>query len=140
MAQKDTFDLKTNTGGGVSIVPGAVYTPTTDVTGGYVDCTMLEGPIQADCAVGAATGSPTAISVEFHLEEADDAAGTNNQEVASQTVAVLVAASTNAILTAQTTKPFVRVVLDDSGSSLTGGSSPTIPCGVSVIAQKKYPG
>ena len=136
MPQETTFDLRSNVNALVSIPPESIYTPGGDVSGTRKDCSAFKGPIQALCAVGAVNLGATAQSVNFELEEADDAAGTNNQKVAVQTEVTLTADNTAAFLTGQTTKPFCRVIVKDADSSLTGGTTPTQDVVAIIVGQK----
>ena len=137
MPQNVAYDLRSNVSPLVSIAPESIYTPGGDVNGDWKDCSPLEGPVQALCAVGAVNLGATAQSVSFELEEADDVSGTNSQIVAVQTKAVLTADDTAAFLTGQTTKPFCRVIVQDTDSSLTGGTTPTQDVCAIIIGQKK---
>ena len=136
MPQETTFDLRGNVNALVSIAPESIYTPGGDVNGDWKDCSAFKGPIQALCAVGAVNLGATAQSVNFELEEADDAAGANGQKVAVQTEATLIADDTAAFLTGQTTKPFCRVIVQDTDSSLTGGTTPTQDVVAIIVGQK----
>lgn len=137
MPQVRSFDLVNNLGGGVSIEPGTNFDDSADIEGDWVDCQELEGPVQALCDVASATGSPTSFSVNFELWEADDSSGTNAQKVATQQEVTLTADKTFGFLHGLTTKPFcqARVVIADS--SFTGGTTPAIDLGATVLAQKK---
>lgn len=136
MPQNNTYDLAM-LGGGVSIDPGTNTDAGSDVDGLYVDCGDVQGPVQALCSCGDATGSPTAQSINFELWEADDGSGTNAQKVATQTEVTLTADATQGVISGNTTKPFCRVRIIAADSSFTGGSTPTIDTGASILYQKR---
>jgi len=132
-----TYDLRNNLGGGVSIQPGTNYPDSADVDGDWIDCLDFEGPIHAECAVASATGSPTAFSINFDLDEADDSSGTGAQKIATQTEVTLTADKTRGIAQGIRTKRYVRVSIDSTDSSFTAGTSPAIDTSANVIGQKK---
>ena len=96
----------------------------------------IQGPVQFLCALGTASGSPTAQSINFELYEADDNSGTNAQKVSVQTEVTLTANKSVGIGRAQTTKPYVKVIVNDSDSGFTGGSSPSQDVTAIILAQK----
>lgn len=123
-------------GGGVSIAPGANSDLATDVDGGWVSAGDTVGPVQAICAAGAVTGTPDSFTVTFELWEADDSSGTNAQIVADQRKPTLTAINTYGVLHGQTSKPYVKVKIEADDSSLTGGTSPTLDVGATVLYSK----
>jgi hypothetical protein len=132
------FDLA-QLGGGVSIRPGTnTDLGSTDVNGAWVSAGDTVGPVQAVCSTGAATGSPTGISVTFEMWEADDSSGTNAQLCADQRKPTLTAVDSQGILAAQTSKPYVKVKVEADDSALTGGSSPTLDIGANVLYSKLH--
>ncbi len=137
MSQERTHDLRSNLVKRQSISPGDNYTAVADITGDWVQADDMQGPVQALVSCGAAVGGPSAFSLSFEMWEADDSGGTNAQIVATQTKAVLTADDTAEVIRAITTKPFVRVVLEDDDSSFTGGSSPGIDVGATVLGQDR---
>lgn len=137
MGQSPLYDLPNQLGGGVSLRPGTSYAAGADEDGVYVDVQELEGPIQALCAVGQVSGSPSAQSINFEMDEADDSGGTNSQKVTIQREVTLTADDSFGILHAVTTKPFVRVRIDDGDSSYTGGTTPSQDVSAVVVAQNQ---
>lgn len=137
MGQTALYDLRNNSVALVSIPDGSVYTPTSDVNGDWKDCSIIEGTVQALCSVGTVNLGATAQSVNFELEEADDAAGLNAQKVSIQTEVTLTADKTANFIRALTTKPFCRVIVQDTDSSLTGGTTPTQEVAATIVGQKK---
>jgi hypothetical protein len=85
---------------------------------------------QALCHLGAASGSPTAISVVFTLEECDTLGGTYTA-VADVDPVTLDAENAVGVIdfAPNELKEFARV---NVATTLTGGSTPTIPAGVLV--------
>ena len=135
MSQNRIYDLPNQLTGGNSLTPGTAYVAGSDENGTYVNARAIEGPVQALCCVGAVSGSPSAQSINFEMDEADDSSGTNVQKVAVQREVTLTADNTFAILHAITTKPFVRVVVDDTDSSYTDGTTPSQEVVAIVIGQ-----
>lgn len=136
MPQVRTFDLLNNILSGNSIAPGTSYTDSADSDGSYVDCQTTNGPIHALCGLGAVSGSPTALSINFELYEADATDGTGLQKIATQTEATLTAAATSAYAQGIRTKRYVRVKIESSDSSFTDGSSPAAEVYAIVQGQK----
>ena len=136
MVQTATYDLVSNLLRVVSIQPGTSYDASGNVNGDWVDAGNVQGPVQFICALGTASGSPTAQSINFELYEADDNSGTNSQKVPVQTEVTLTANKAVGIGRAQTTKPYVKVVVNNSDSSFTGGTSPSQDVVAIVVAQK----
>lgn len=129
-----SIDPKTSLGGGVSIEPGT-NSDGAITNGDWVDCGDLSvsPKVSALCTTASATGSPTSYTVDFHIEEADDASGTNAQDCAVKSDGQATGDKQQVWATAQRTKQFCRVVADPT---FTGGSSPTIDLGASILAQK----
>lgn len=126
-------DLKNNLGGGVSIQPGTNRSGNGTSNGDWVDCGELSGPqVFADCALGAITGSPTAISVVFELQQADDDSGTNAEDCPVKEDVTLEAAKASGFCRAQRSRRYVRV---SATATFTGGSSPTVDLGATVRGQ-----
>ena len=136
MAQSRGYDLA-QLGGGVSIDPGTNTDAGSDVDGLWVDCGDVQGPVQAVCSVGDATGSPTAQSINFELWEADDSSGTNEQKVSNQSEVTLTADATQGILSGHSTKPYCSVKVIAADSSFTGGTSPTIDTGANILFEQR---
>jgi len=128
-------DLRNNARADASIPPDESYS-SSDVNGTWVDMSAISGPVSFCCQVGSASGSPSAFSINFYLEEADDSSGTNGAVVGTQTEVTITADDGHGIGHAITTKPFVRVVVDDGDSSYTGGTTPAIEVNALVLAQK----
>ncbi len=129
------YDLVNNAKILTTIPPDETYT-SSDVDGSWEDMSNIVGPVHFACMTGAASGSPSALSIGFELWEADTSGGTNSQIVAVQTQATITADDSQAMGQGQTSKPFVRVVVDDTDSSFTGGTTPAIEVAALLIAQK----
>ena len=129
------YDLLNNAKVLQSIPPDETYT-SSDVNGSWENMRDIQGPVHFLCSTGAVSGAPTAQSTNFHLEEADDSSGTNSQKVATQTEATITADDFAAWGQGQTTKPFCRVIVDDTDSSFTGGTTPAIEVAAVLVAQK----
>lgn len=83
----------------------------------------------AHCQTGAVTGAPTAVSVEFKVQESDD--GTTWTDVPGASVTLTAADSSGEIdVNLETAKKNVRVV---ANSTFTGGTSPTVEIASAVI-------
>lgn len=139
MPQVRTFDLLNNILSGNSIAPGTSYSnPAADTDGSYVDCQTTNGPIHALCGVGAVSGSPTAMAINFELYEADATDGTGLQKIATQTEVTITNTSGNVSAYAQgiRTKRYVRVKIEADDSSYTDGSSPAAEVYAIVQGQK----
>lgn len=92
------------------------------LTGDYVDCDAIDGPVFALCGTGTATGSPTTQSSTFTLLEADDSSGTGSQAISVQsTLAAITADKGKGTIRGIRTKRYVAVkcVL-----AFSGGTSP----------------
>lgn len=130
--------------GGFSIVPGSSRGNDGDINGNWIDLSDTDGTIHAECGVGD-TGSGGTYSVDYKLQEADDANGTNSQDISGATATISDdSAETNdetsvAITSGQRSKPFVRVV---ATVDVTGGSSSgtDIPVAATVFGMKKITG
>lgn len=132
------MDLKSNLGGGVSIQPGENQSGDGTVNGDWVDCGLLSGPeVFADVALGAITGSPTAVSVVYELQQADDNSGTNAEDCPVKTDVTLDAAKESGIVRAQRSRRWCRV---SAAVAFTGGSSPTVDLGGTVRGQLREVG
>jgi len=129
------YDLLNNAKVLQSIPPDETYT-SSDVDGSWENMADIVGPVHFLCSTGAASGSRTAQSIGFELWEADDSSGTNSQIVAVQTQVTIIADDFAAWGQGQTSKPFCRVVVDDTDSSFTGGTTPAIEVASVLVAQK----
>lgn len=83
----------------------------------------------AHCQTGAVTGAPTALSVEFKVQESDD--GTTWSDIPGASVTLTAGSASGEIdVNLQTAKKNVRVV---ANSTFTGGTSPTVQVASAVI-------
>lgn len=140
MAGTGTMDLVNQIASKVSIQPGTNNSGlSSDTNGDWVEARDVVGPVHASCTLGAITGSPTATSVNFEMEEADDSSGTNSQKVSNQDEVTLTAAKQHGMLRGHATKPFVRVIVQADDSSFTAGSSPAVDLGATVQYQQNRP-
>ena len=97
-----------------------------DINGASVDRLKALSAVIV-CALGAASGSPTAQSFVFQLEESDD--DSTFTAVADQTVEVTADdTSVSLDVDCSALKRYLRVTLDVSESSFTGGTSPANDC------------
>lgn len=132
------YDLVNNALVGCSIPPDEVFTfGGGDVNGSYVDLSKIQGPVHVFAMTGAASGSPTSFSIPFEVEEADDAGGTNNQVVSNQDRAAVTSDDGAAVGRAHLTKPFARIIIDDTDDTVVGGTAPAIEVTAGFIAQKR---
>lgn len=132
MLPKDLSQLQN----AVSIPPDEAGDGSTGVDGTWVDCSQIQGVLQFIAAVGAATGSPTSYSQKFSVQEADDSSGTNAQACANQDEVTLTADDTCGVGRAHLTKPWARIRILAADDTITGGTSPTVPCSA-VIQNRK---
>lgn len=123
-------DLPNNAFLGVSVAPAA---QTATVNGAGVDCTGVDGPINALSQVGAATGSPTSFTVTAKLQESDTSGGTYT-DLATQSSPGAQAAAGAVAVRGIRTKKFVRVV---QTIAFVSGTSPTIATAAIVIGQNR---
>lgn len=92
------------------------------LTGDYVDCDAIDGPVYALCGTGTAAGTPDTQSATFTLMEADSSGGSGAQAIANQTtLAAITADKGKGTIRGIRTKRYVAVkcVL-----AFTGGSTP----------------
>lgn len=130
MSLATLHDIVNNAFLGDSVTPIA---RTGSVNGTGIDCTGVDGPINAISYVGAATGSPTSFSVTAKLQESDTSGGTYT-DLASQTSPGAQTAQGILALRGIRTKKYVRVV---QTISFVGGSSPAVPTSACLIGQKR---
>jgi hypothetical protein len=130
MAFATLHDLPNNGFLGVSVAPAA---QTATVNGAGVDCTVVDGPINAISQVGAAAGSPTSYTVTAKLQESDTSGGTYTDLATQSSPGAQTAAGAVAIRGIRT-KKFVRVV---QTIAFVSGTSPTIATSAIVIGQNR---
>lgn len=123
-------DLPNNAFLGASIAP---LSRTTSANGTGVDCTLVDGPINALSHVGAATGTPDSFSVTAKLQESDTSGGTYT-DLATQSSPGAQAAAGVVALRGIRTKKFVRIV---QTIAFVNGSSPAIPTSGTIIGQNR---
>ena len=100
-----------------------------DVNGAAYDRLGFNSGVIA-ASVGASTGAPTAVSVVFKLQESDDGS-TGWTDVADASVTIDAENTIGDVnLKLAGTKQYVRVV---ATAALTGGTSPTLQIGASLV-------
>lgn len=117
---QQTHDLAHNCPALSSIAP--ITNAAATVTGTYVDCAALIGPIQAIVHTGAATGTPDASSVVYTLMESDASDGTGATAVSGAT-----ATHTGANISQLAGQRACRYVAVKAVVTFTNGTSPKIP-------------
>lgn len=127
------MDLANTLGGGLSVRPQSL-SGTTTVNGTWVDMGSTEGPVMGEFTTGAATGTPSSYTVACKLQQADDASGTNAEDITNQNNASIAADATRLRVTGRRTRRFVRCVATPAFS---GGSSPTVPVAANLLAANK---
>ena len=134
MTQSRLYDLTNNMQNSVSI--GGSDESAGTVNGASVDTADIEGPVQALVNVGEVSGSPSATSVTFSIQESDD--GTTFTDVATtNTTSEITAADTSAVIQAHHDKRYVRV---KAVVAFTAGSSPSAIITGNVVGAKRAPG
>lgn len=136
MAQNTIYDLVNNLIAATSIQAdvAAVSTGST-TTGDYVDTRGGEGPVLGYFAVGAATGSPTSHSTVCTLRQADDSAGSTNEEaITTQSSLTITADDANGFVRALHARRYVacRMVM-----TMVGGTALDLAASV-FIQDKSY--
>ncbi len=102
------YDPKTNMQATTSLAKGQNAAAT--LTGDYVDCAQLQGPISALCITGSATGTPDSFSATYTLLEADTSGGSGSQAIPIQDDAVVHTANKSCTyLRGRRTKRYVAV-------------------------------
>lgn len=134
MAQNQLYDLRSNAFGDVSLQPGSSVSGGSDTNGDWIDMQGAEGPVQAACMTGTASGSPSSQENTFRLQQADDNSGTNSEDIPGKKDAVISEDKGLAFAQALHTRRFVRVVAKDNFS---GGTSPSQDVAAAIIAQDK---
>ncbi len=105
------------------------------LTGDYVDCDSIDGPVYADCFTGNAAGTPDSFTATFTLMEADSSGGSGAQAIDKQsTLAALTADKSKGCIRGIRTKRYVAVkcVL-----AFVGGSTPKQDVFGSIRGEKK---
>lgn len=138
MPQNKTYDLAANLGGpgGTSIQPDvAAVSDSSTTTGDYVDTRGGEGPVQGYFACGAAGGGPTSFTLTCTLRQADDSAGSTNEEaISTQSTLTLTSDDEHNFMFGLHARRYVACRV---AASFTGGSSPTISIFGAVLIQDK---
>lgn len=124
-------DLPNNAFLAPSIAPAA---QTATINGAGVDCTLIDGPVNAISNVGAATGSPTSYTVTAKLQESAD--NSNWTDIVTQSSPGAQTAAGSVALRGIREKQYVRVV---QTIAFVSGTSPTIATSATIIGQlRKY--
>jgi hypothetical protein len=127
-----THDMVNNVFNSVSSPAAASAAATVD--GAAVDCTGVDGPIHALVHLGASANTPTTISVVSKLQESDDGSTSWTDCPSLSVVSALTAVNTSQIIRAVRTKKYCRT---RKVVSFTGGSSPTVVVGSTLMGQKR---
>ena len=127
-----THDMANNVFNAVSLAAAASVAAT--LNGAAVDCTDVDGPIHAIIHTGASANTPTTVSVVSKLQESDDGSNNWTDCPSLSSVAALAAVNSSQIIRAQRTKKYCRT---QSALTFTGGSSPTLVVGTSIMGQKR---
>lgn len=130
MSLATLHDLPNNAFLGNSVAPAA---QSASVNGAGVDCTGVDGPINAISTVGAATGAPTSYTVTAKLQESDTSGGTYTDIVTQSSPGAQAAAGSVAVRGIRE-KKFVRVV---QTIAFVAGTSPTIATSAVLIGQQR---
>lgn len=102
------YDPKNTYGGDVSLAKGQNVAAT--LTGDYIDCDKLQGPVVCPVMTGVAAGTPDSFTATFTLLEADSSGGSGSQAIPIQSDAVVLTADKGlGYLTGRRTKRYVAV-------------------------------
>lgn len=105
------------------------------LTGDYVDCEGIDGPVFADVGTGTATGTPDTQSSTFTLMEADSSGGSGAQAIANQSSAVVITTDKGkGCIRGVRTKRYVAV---KNVLAFTGGSTPKQDSFGTIRGEKK---